>query len=61
MRDNKYYREAVAMARTRLHENDPLLIETVRIWALRLKTGKNKIDSVKILNCFETILGRDKI
>ena len=40
LRDNKCYREAVAMARARLSENDPLLVETVRTWALRLKNGE---------------------
>ena len=40
LRENKHYREAVALARTRLHEKDPLLIETVKVWAYRLKCGE---------------------
>lgn len=41
--DNKYYREAVSLARARLQENDQLVLKIVKTWAYRLKNGKSRV------------------
>nr|CAB3248745.1 gem-associated protein 5 [Phallusia mammillata] len=52
LRDNKHYREAVGLARARLLGDDPLLTETVRIWAQKLKIGGSHEMAAK---CFASI------
>ncbi|CAK8686538.1 unnamed protein product [Clavelina lepadiformis] len=50
--DNKYYREAVSLARARLQENDQLVLKIVKTWAYRLKNGSSFEMAAK---CFSSI------
>lgn len=48
----RHYREAVALARARFCEDDPVLKKTVRAWALKLKSGGSVELAAK---CFASI------
>uniref|UniRef100_F6ZHD7 Uncharacterized protein n=1 Tax=Ciona intestinalis TaxID=7719 RepID=F6ZHD7_CIOIN len=52
LRNHKHYREAVALARARLTDDDPILIDTLKIWAKKLQYGGSYEHAAK---CFAAI------